>query len=134
MAGQLLFCRVLLPAGLLCSVNILSFLRCITRPYEWGTQWYSNSLVKVCKSNLLTITPPDAPKRLLTVNWITMTKKSGKHFCTTYGTDFISHHQPCKLWPPPHTHTNTEGRTSDLRMQFLNSIIEPPIHIARILV
>ena len=36
----------------------LSFkLRCGTRPYELGTQWDSNSLVKVCYSNLLTITP-----------------------------------------------------------------------------
>ena len=31
------------------SCNLLSFLlRCGTRPYEWGTQWVSNSLVKVC--------------------------------------------------------------------------------------
>ena len=31
------------------SSNLLSFLfRCRTRPNEWGTQWDSNSLVKVC--------------------------------------------------------------------------------------
>ena len=37
--------------------NLLSFLlRCATKPYEWGTQWELNSLVKVCKSSLLTIT------------------------------------------------------------------------------
>ena len=32
-----------------CHSDLLSFwLRYGTRPYEWGTQWHSNSLVKVC--------------------------------------------------------------------------------------
>ena len=38
--------------------NLLSFLsKCDTRPYEWSTQWDSNSLMKVYLSCLLTITP-----------------------------------------------------------------------------
>ena len=42
--------------------NLRSFLlQCGTRPNEWGTQWDSNSLVKVCQSSLLTITPPEVP-------------------------------------------------------------------------
>ena len=36
-------------------------LRCSTRPNEWKTQWESNSLVKVCKSRLVTITIRNAP-------------------------------------------------------------------------
>ena len=36
-------------------------LRCGTRPYEWGTQWNWNPLIKVCYSCMLTITPPEAP-------------------------------------------------------------------------
>ena len=43
------------------SSNLLSFLlRCGTRLHKWGAQWDSNSLVKVCKSRLLTITPPES--------------------------------------------------------------------------
>ena len=45
------------------SSNLHSFLlRCGTRPYEWGTQLELNSLMKVCLSNLLTITPPESQK------------------------------------------------------------------------
>ena len=41
-----------------CS-NLLSvLLRCDTRPYEWGIQWDSNSLVKIGQSSLLTFTSP----------------------------------------------------------------------------
>ena len=32
-----------------------------TKLYKLGTKWDSNSLVKICKSSLLTITPPKAP-------------------------------------------------------------------------
>ena len=40
--------------------NLLSFLlRCGTKPNKWGSQWDSNSLVWVCQSSLLNITPPD---------------------------------------------------------------------------
>ena len=42
-------------------INLLSFLlRCGTRPNEWGAQWDWNSVVKVCKSILQTITPSEA--------------------------------------------------------------------------
>ena len=42
--------------------NLLSFLlKCDIRPYEWGTQWDSNSLMKVWVSGLLTIKPSEAP-------------------------------------------------------------------------
>ena len=40
--------------GLIGLSNWLSFLlRCFIRLYEWGTQWDSKSLVKVCLSSLL---------------------------------------------------------------------------------
>ena len=32
-------------------------LGCGTSPHEWGNLWVSNSLVKICLSSLLTITP-----------------------------------------------------------------------------
>ena len=47
---------------LVVSCNLQSFLlRCGRRTYDWGTQWESNSLVKMCLFSLLTITPPESP-------------------------------------------------------------------------
>ena len=45
-------------------------------------------------------------EELYYVNWITMTRKSGKHFHATYGTldscfDLIRSHQQCIPWSPP---------------------------------
>ena len=49
--GRFLFC------------NLLSFLlRFGTGPYEWGSQWDSNSLVKVCLSSLPAFTHPRRPR------------------------------------------------------------------------
>ena len=45
--------------GALTLLNVL--LRCGTRLYKWDTQSNSNSLVKVCSSSWLNITPPDEP-------------------------------------------------------------------------
>ena len=44
---------------LLSSDFVSVWLRCGTRPYEWGTQWNSSSLAKVCFYSLRTITPPE---------------------------------------------------------------------------
>ena len=44
------------------SRNLFSFLlRSGTRTYEWDTQRDSNSLVKLCYSSWLTLTPPEVP-------------------------------------------------------------------------
>ena len=54
-------------------------------------------------------------------NWITMTRKSGKHFHVTYGTleicfDLIRSHQQCIPWPPPQ---EIEPATTECRVQTL---------------
>ena len=48
----------------------ISWVRCGTRPYEWGTQWESDSLVKkVCEFSLLAITPPEVPVMFKSEGW-----------------------------------------------------------------
>ena len=48
-----------------CDLQVVIYeaflLRCSIRPYSWGTQWDSNSLVNVCLSSLLTIIPLEVP-------------------------------------------------------------------------
>ena len=51
--------------GSLCRNPSSLLLRCGTRPYEWGTQWDSNLIMKVCESSWLTITPPQGDHFLL---------------------------------------------------------------------
>ena len=71
--------------------NFLNFLLwCGTWPYVWGTHWDSNSLVKVCLSCVLTITPTEAPKS----DWYYCRTAIVHRLCTFY---------VCAAWPYLHT-------------------------------
>ena len=70
------FCFILLRSEY--SSNLINFLlRCGARPQEWSIQCNSNSLMKIYKSYLLTITPPETPRSECTCNSISFLLRCG---------------------------------------------------------